>query len=113
MSLPAFAGRWNSLILPETDILGSFSLAEKIRTRLGSGYLGKIGHKTASFGVTAFKDGDDMSLGYSPSTAKRIRTSCPYCWKPIEMHATVHNPKPALSASRLPRSMGLPTLREP
>ena len=58
------AGRWGGeefvIISPETDIGGSFSLAEKIRTRLESADLGKIGHRTASFGVTAFADGDDI-----------------------------------------------------
>lgn len=57
-------GRWGGeeflIILPQTDLGGSYSLAEKIRTRLESAYLGKIGHRTASFGVTAFEDGDDM-----------------------------------------------------
>lgn len=57
-------GRWGGeeflIILPETDIDGAFSLAEKIRTRLESACLGKIGQRTASFGVTAFEDGDDI-----------------------------------------------------
>jgi len=57
-------GRWGGeeflIISPETDIGGGFSLAGKIRSRLESIYLGKIGHRTASFGVTAFDDGDDI-----------------------------------------------------
>ena len=57
-------GRWGGeefvIISPETDIGGSYSLAEKIRTRLESADLGEAGHKTASFGVTAFDDGDDI-----------------------------------------------------
>lgn len=57
-------GRWGGeefvIISPETDIGGSYSLAEKIRTRLESADLGEAGHKTASFGVTAFDDGDDV-----------------------------------------------------
>lgn len=58
------AGRWGGeeflLILPETDMVGGLSLAEKIRTRLESAYLGEIGHRTASFGVTAYEDRDDI-----------------------------------------------------
>jgi diguanylate cyclase (GGDEF)-like protein len=57
-------GRWGGeefvIISPGTDIGGSFSLAEKIRTQLESTDLGEIGHRTASFGVTAFADGDDI-----------------------------------------------------
>lgn len=57
-------GRWGGeefvVIVPETDIDGGFSLAEKIRTRLESTDFGEIGHRTASFGVTAFADGDDI-----------------------------------------------------
>lgn len=57
-------GRWGGeeflIILPETDLKGGSSLAEKIRARLESAYLGKIGRTTASFGVTAFEDGDDI-----------------------------------------------------
>lgn len=58
------AGRWGGeeflIVLPETDIGGSFSLAEKIRTQLESADLGEIVHRTASFGVTTFADGDDI-----------------------------------------------------
>ena len=57
-------GRWGGeeflIISPETDIVGSFSLAEKMRAGLESADLGKIGHQTASFGVTAFASGDDI-----------------------------------------------------
>lgn len=57
-------GRWGGeefvIISPETGIRGSFSLAEKIRARLESADLGEIDHRTASFGVTAFADGDDI-----------------------------------------------------
>jgi len=57
-------GRWGGeeflILSPETDLGGSVLLAEKIRTRLESAYLGKIGHRTASFGVTAFDEGDDI-----------------------------------------------------
>ena len=59
-----FVGRWGGeeflIILPETDMDGGFSLANKIRTRLESAYLGKIGYRTASFGVAAFEDADDI-----------------------------------------------------
>lgn len=56
-------GRWGGeefvIISPETDIAGSFLLAEKIRTRLESFDLGEI-HRTSSFGVTAFADDDNI-----------------------------------------------------
>jgi diguanylate cyclase (GGDEF)-like protein len=58
------AGRWGGeefvIISPGTDIDGGISLAEKIRTRLESADLDEIGHRTASFGVTAFADGDGI-----------------------------------------------------
>ena len=58
------AGRWGGeefvIISPGTDIEGGFSLAEKIRTRLESIELREIGQKTASFGVTAFTESDDV-----------------------------------------------------
>ena len=58
------AGRWGGeefvIISPGTDIDGGFSLAEKIRTRLESIEFGEIGQKTASFGVTAFTESDDV-----------------------------------------------------
>jgi len=57
-------GRWGGeefvIISPGTEIDGSLSLAEKIRTRLESTALGEIGQKTASFGVTTFSDGDSI-----------------------------------------------------
>ena len=57
-------GRWGGeeflIILPETDIAGSCALAENIRTRLESADLGAIGHRTGSFGVTSYADGDDL-----------------------------------------------------
>jgi diguanylate cyclase (GGDEF)-like protein len=57
-------GRWGGeefvIISPETGIGGSFSLAEKIRTRLASSDLCEMGHRTASFGVTAFANGDNI-----------------------------------------------------
>jgi len=59
------AGRWGGeefvIILPETDISGSFSLADKIRIQIASADLGEIGYRTASFGVTAFADGDHIN----------------------------------------------------
>lgn len=62
---PDHVGRWGGeeflIILPETDIGGGFSLAEKLRTRLQSAYFGEFGHRTASFGVTAFEGDDDIS----------------------------------------------------
>ncbi len=57
-------GRWGGeeflILSPETEIGGSSALAEEIRTRLASADLGPIGHRTASFGVTAYIDGDDI-----------------------------------------------------
>ncbi len=57
-------GRWGGeefvVVSPETDIDGGFSLAEKIRTRLEATDIDKVGYITASFGVTAFADGDDI-----------------------------------------------------
>lgn len=59
------AGRWGGeefvIILPETDINGALSLADKIRTQIASADLAEIGHQTASFGVTAYADGDDIN----------------------------------------------------
>ncbi len=61
---PDSVGRWGGeeflIILAETDIDGGLSLAEKLRSRVESAYVGRIGHRTASFGVTAFEDGDDI-----------------------------------------------------
>jgi diguanylate cyclase (GGDEF)-like protein len=57
-------GRWGGeefvIILPETEIGGGLSLAEKMRARLESADLGDIGAVTASFGVTPFAHGDDI-----------------------------------------------------
>lgn len=57
-------GRWGGeefvIISPETGIDGGFLLAEKIRVRLNSVEFAEIDHATASFGVTAFADGDDI-----------------------------------------------------
>jgi diguanylate cyclase (GGDEF)-like protein len=57
-------GRWGGeefvIISPGTDIGGGYSLAEKIRTQLEAADLGKIGHRTASFGVTAFARNDEI-----------------------------------------------------
>ena len=62
---PDFVGRWGGeeflIILPETSIDGALSLAEKLRARLESTTLGRIGRKTASFGVATFADGDDLA----------------------------------------------------
>jgi len=56
--------RWGGeefvVISPETDFDGGVSLAEKIRTRLETTDFTEIGHRTASFGVTAFANGDDI-----------------------------------------------------
>ncbi len=61
---PDSVGRWGGeeflIISTETDIDGGLSLAEKLRSRIESADLGETGHRTASFGVTAFGEGDDI-----------------------------------------------------
>jgi diguanylate cyclase (GGDEF)-like protein len=57
-------GRWGGeefmILSPETGLDGGFWLAEKIRTRVKSADLDQLGHITASFGVTAFAEGDNI-----------------------------------------------------
>ena len=66
-------GRWGGeefvILSPETNIDGGFSLAEMIRSQLETADLGAIGHKTASFGVTAFQDGDNIESIFARADA--------------------------------------------
>ena len=48
------------ILSPQTSLDGAFWLAEKIRTRVKSADLGEYGHSTASFGVTAFAEDDNI-----------------------------------------------------
>lgn len=52
------AGRWGGeefmVILPESDALGAFTLAEKLRVRISEHHFQRVGHLTASFGIAEF-----------------------------------------------------------
>jgi len=56
--------RWGGeefvILSPETDVAGGVSLAEKIRTLLETTDFDEIGGITASFGVAAFNQSDDV-----------------------------------------------------
>ena len=53
-------GRWGGeeflVICPETDIQGAATLAEKLRNSINEYPFTKVGHKTASFGITTCND---------------------------------------------------------
>ncbi len=53
-------GRWGGeeflIICPETDIHGAATLAEKLRKSINEYPFTKVGHKTASFGITTCTD---------------------------------------------------------
>ena len=57
-------GRWGGeeflILSPETDVAGGISLAEKMRTLLEETDFDEIGVRTASFGVAAFNQSDDV-----------------------------------------------------
>jgi len=57
-------GRWGGeefiILSPETDVAGSTSLAEKMRILLEAVDFDQIGGMTASFGVAAFNQGDNV-----------------------------------------------------
>jgi len=57
-------GRWGGeeflILSPETDVAGGISLAEKMRTLLEAADFAEIGGMTASFGVAAFDQSDDI-----------------------------------------------------
>lgn len=57
-------GRWGGeeflLIAAETEIDGALVLAEKLRRTVGEHDFPVVGHKTASFGVTAYRAGDTI-----------------------------------------------------
>ena len=54
-----YVGRWGGeeflIICPETDINGAMAFAEKLRTTISGFSFTRVGHKTASFGVTSFE----------------------------------------------------------
>lgn len=58
------AGRWGGeeflVVCPETNVYGARSLAEKIRSDIASFNFTDIGKKTASLGVTAYMNDDDI-----------------------------------------------------
>jgi diguanylate cyclase (GGDEF)-like protein len=55
-------GRWGGeefiIICPETDLAGVISTAEHIRKKIESHHFETVEHKTASFGVTEYVEGD-------------------------------------------------------
>jgi len=57
-------GRWGGeefiILSPETDVAGGVALAEKMRTLLEAADFDAVGSMTASFGVAAFNQGDDV-----------------------------------------------------
>lgn len=56
-------GRWGGeefiVLLPDTDLAAGTQLAEKLRAGIAAFAFATVGHKTASFGVASFRDGDD------------------------------------------------------
>ena len=56
-------GRWGGeeflLVCPKTDAQVARSLAERLRTAVEKQHVGPAGRVTASFGVAAYRDGDD------------------------------------------------------
>lgn len=58
------AGRWGGeeflVISPDTDVHGAEQLAEKIRAAIEAYDFPTVGHKTASFGVAEFAEGDSI-----------------------------------------------------
>ena len=57
-------GRWGGeeflILSPETDVAGGISLAEKMRTLLEAADFDEVGGMTASFGVAALNQADDV-----------------------------------------------------
>lgn len=57
-------GRWGGeeflIICPELDRDGLMTMAEKIRTEIEKHHFPIIDHKTASFGITVYKTGDEI-----------------------------------------------------
>ncbi|WP_020405634.1 sensor domain-containing diguanylate cyclase [Hahella ganghwensis] len=58
-------GRWGGeeflIVCPDTDREGTTHLAEKLRTVIEQHKFPVVTHKTASFGVTTYKDGDTIN----------------------------------------------------
>lgn len=56
-------GRWGGeeflIVCPQTDLEGARTHAEHLCTTIAATYLPVVGHKTASFGVAAYRSGDD------------------------------------------------------
>lgn len=56
-------GRWGGeefiVLLPNTDLASGWQLAEKLRKNVASFNFTRVSHKTASFGVATYRDGDD------------------------------------------------------
>lgn len=61
----AVFGRWGGeeflLILPQTDAVAAAGVAEILRDRIAASIFPTVGHKTASFGVTAQRAGDGLA----------------------------------------------------
>lgn len=59
-----YLGRWGGeeflVICPNTDIHGAYTLAENLRKLVEKETFSFIGHKTASFGVAEFHEGDTL-----------------------------------------------------
>jgi len=58
-------GRWGgeefAIICPETALEGAVTLAEKLRETIAEHDLTTVGRKTISFGVSAFRSGDEVT----------------------------------------------------
>ncbi len=56
-------GRWGGeefvILAPSTDLEQARALAEKLRAAIAGHDFAEVGHKTASFGVATWRDGDD------------------------------------------------------
>ncbi len=56
-------GRWGGeefvILAPSTDLEQARALAEKLRVAIAGHDFAEVGHKTASFGVATWRDGDD------------------------------------------------------
>ncbi|MBU0969280.1 MAG: transporter substrate-binding domain-containing protein [Proteobacteria bacterium] len=56
-------GRWGGeeflIVCPETNLENAYHMSQVLCRRIGTEHFGNVGSRTASFGVTAFKKGDD------------------------------------------------------
>ncbi|MDM4765147.1 GGDEF domain-containing protein [Pelomonas sp. SE-A7] len=59
-------GRWGGeeflIICPDTPLEGAMALAEKLRALVAAHYFEVVGRKTCSFGVSAYRSGDNIPL---------------------------------------------------